>query len=218
MSTKHYYAAYGMNTEPSAMAFRTSTSVPIGSGLIRDHAFRFATHADVYPQPGAVTHVVLWEIDDAGLAALDIREGYPHYYDRKIVDVECGGKTYQAIMYYMTPGHKEQPPYESYYKMLQSGYSTFGVPLTQIEDALESAYLAEDRRLAQNSGGKPTRWFDSYTQLLRQHVGKKRLAQISREAASQGISTEQLCQDYVDYSIISVPHHFQVREADYAPF
>jgi len=214
--TKHFYAAYGMNTEPSAMAFRTSTSVPIGRGLIRDHAFRFAIHADVYPQPGAVTHVVLWEIDDAGLASLDAREGYPTYYDRKIVDVECGGQIYQAIMYYMTPGHIEQPPYESYYNMLTSGYSTFDVPLSQIEDALEAAYVSEDRRTAQNSGGRPTRWFDSYTELLRQHVGRKRLAAISREAASQGISTEQLCQDYVDYSVIRVPDHFQVREPEYS--
>jgi len=124
------------------MAFRTSTSVPIGRGLIRDHAFRFAIHADVYPQPGAVTHVVLWEIDDAGLASLDAREGYPTYYDRKIVDVECGGQIYQAIMYFMTPGHTEQPPHESYYDMLTNGYTTFGLPLSQIEDALDSAYSA----------------------------------------------------------------------------
>lgn len=215
MSTK-FYMAYGMNTEPGAMAFRTSTSVPIGRGLIRDHAFRFAVHADVYPQRGAVTQGVLWEIDDAGLASLDLREGYPHYYDRKIVVVESGGRSYDAWMYYMTPGHREEPPYDGYYKMLTSGYTAFGVPLSQIVDALESAYQAEDMRTLQNSGGRPTRWFDSYTQLLHQHVGKKRLAQISREAASQGISTEQLAQDYVDYSIISVPHHFQVRESEYS--
>ncbi len=210
--------SYGMNTDPGAMALRTGVPTPIGRGLVRDHAFRFATHADVFPRPGTNTFGVLWELDDSQLAQLDIREGYPTYYDRKKVVVESGGQSYEAWMYYMTPGHAEQPPYESYYKMLTSGYTTFGVPLTQIEDALESAYVAEDRRVAQNSGGKPTRWFDSYTELLRQHVGRKRLAEIGREATSQGISTEQLCQDYVDYSVIEVPHHFQVREADYAPF
>jgi gamma-glutamylcyclotransferase (GGCT)/AIG2-like uncharacterized protein YtfP len=216
MTTKHAYFSYGMNTDPGAMALRTGTPVAIGRGLVRDHAFRFATHADVFPQPGTNTFGVLWELDDDQLASLDIREGYPTYYDRKIVTVESGGRSYDAWMYYMTPGHREEPPYDGYYKMLTSGYTAFDVPMSQIEDALEAAYQAEDRRTLQNSGGRPTRWFDSYTQLLHQHVGKKRLAQISREAASQGISTEQLCQDYVDYSIIRVPHHFQVRESEYS--
>jgi hypothetical protein len=130
--------------------------------------------------------------------------------------VEAGGRSYDAWMYFMVEGHIEQPPYESYYGMLTSGYTAFDVPLSQIEDALDAAYQAEDRRTAQNSGGRPTRWFDSYTQLLHQHVGKRRLAEIGREAASQGISTEQLCQDYVDYSVIRVPDHFQVREPEYS--
>lgn len=210
-TNKHFYAAYGMNTEPEAMAFRTSTSVPIGRGLVRDHAFRFAIHADVYPQPGTNTHVVLWEIDDAGLAALDKREGYPFYYDRKIVDVECGGKIYPAIMYFMTPGHVSQPPYQSYYDMLSRGYTTFDVPLSQIEDALEQShgYSAKDY-------GRPTRWFDSYEQLLKEHSGKKRLQQIQREANHQGLTLEQLCCDYVEYGVITVPNHFQVRDSEYS--
>ena len=212
MSTKQLYFAYGMNTDPGAMALRTGVPTPIGRGLVRDHAFRFAVHGDVFPQPGTNTFGVLWELDDSQLAQLDIREGYPRYYDRKKVVVESGGQSYDAWMYYMAPGHPESPPYDSYYQMLTSGYTAFGVPLSQIEDALESAYRAEDRRTAQEAPGRPTRWFDSYTHLLHQHVGKKRLAEIGREAASQGISTEQLAQDYVDYSIISVPHHFQVRE------
>jgi hypothetical protein len=85
------------------------------------------------------------------------------------------------------------------------------VPISQIQIALK-----ESQEVSLGRGGRPTRWFDSYTELVRQHAGRKRLAQISREAASQGISTEQLCQDYVDYSVISVPHHFQVRESEYS--
>jgi gamma-glutamylcyclotransferase (GGCT)/AIG2-like uncharacterized protein YtfP len=216
MTTKHFYLAYGMNTDPGAMALRTGTPVAIGRGLVRDHAFRFATHADVFPQPGTNTFGVLWELDDSQLASLDIREGYPRYYDRKKVVVESGGQSYDAWMYYMTPGHIECPPYEGYYQMLTSGYTAFDVPLGQIVDALEAAYQAADRRSVHHFGAKPTRWFNSYTELLYVFVGKKRLAEISREATSQGISTEQLCQDYVDYSVIEVPHHFQVREPEYS--
>jgi gamma-glutamylcyclotransferase (GGCT)/AIG2-like uncharacterized protein YtfP len=140
--TTPYYFAYGMNTDPIAMVLRTGEPRAIGRGIVRDHAFRFATHADVFPQPGTNTYGVLWELDDRQLAMLDIREGYPRYYDRKIVVVESGGRSYAAWMYFMTPGHTEQPPYESYYDMLTNGYTTFGLPLSQIEDALDASYSA----------------------------------------------------------------------------
>jgi gamma-glutamylcyclotransferase (GGCT)/AIG2-like uncharacterized protein YtfP len=135
-----------MNTDPIAMVLRTGEPRAIGRGIVRDHAFRFATHADVFPQVGTNTYVVLWELDDHQLALLDIREGYPTYYDRKIVVVESGGRSWDAWMYFMTPGHLEQPPYDSYYEMLTNGYTTFGLPLDQIEDALDAAYVAFDNK------------------------------------------------------------------------
>ena len=110
MSNKVLMFSYGMNTDPEQMQMRTGQPVAIGRALVRDHAFRFALHADVFPQPGTTTHGVFWEIDDAALAALDMREGYPYYYDRKLVPVEANGKTYTAWMYYMTPGHPDRAP------------------------------------------------------------------------------------------------------------
>ena len=211
MTTKHAYFSYGMNTDPDAMALRTGTPTPIGRGLVRDHAFRFAYHADVFPQRGTNTFGVLWELDDDQLAQLDRREGYPTYYDRKKVVVESGGRSWDAWMYFMVDGHPTAPPPDSYYKMITSGYTAFGVPLSQIQIALK-----ESQEVSLGRGGRPTRWFNSYTELVRQHAGRKRLAQIEREASSQGISTEQLCCDYVEYSILSVPHHFQVRDSEYS--
>ena len=195
---------------------RTGSPVPIGRCIVRDHAFRFATHADVFPQKNSTTHGVLWDLDDSQLASLDAREGYPVYYDRKIVKVECGGKIYNAWMYYMTPGHKESPPSDYYYSMLDRGYKTFGVPLSQIETALKRSI--ENYSVSQNNkNGKKfrqTRWFESYTSLLRVHVGKRRLAEIRREAESQCLSLESLCEDYVEYGVIAVPDHFQVVQSE----
>lgn len=213
MSTKCYYFAYGMNTDTDAMALRTGTPIAIGRGLVRDHAFRFAVHADVFPEPGTITHGVLWELDDQQLASLDIREGYPRYYDRKIVTVEAGGQSYDAWMYFMTPGHPVAEPYESYYEMLTRGYTTFGVPLKQIIDARRDAVAAYRK-----SPPVDPRWFDSYEDLLRQHVGHRRVAGIQREADSQGLTLEQLCQDYVEYGIIHTPDHYLVLNADYSRY
>lgn len=231
MSTKFMFS-YGMNTDVHQMANRAPTSTPIGRGVVRDHAFRFALHADVYPQIGTDTYGVLWEMDDAGLCAIDQLEGYPYYYLRKIVDVEANGTTYQAIMYYMTPNHPERQPDKGYYDMLVRGYSTFNVPMEQIETALARSIASPESQIdikeykrnraaiafqSVDFGGKKnrrTRWFNSYTDLVKFAHGRKVLRTIELDAAHCGISVEQMASDYVCYDELTVPDHFQVRDSD----
>jgi gamma-glutamylcyclotransferase (GGCT)/AIG2-like uncharacterized protein YtfP len=118
------------------MRRRTDDPLPIGSGSLNNHAFRFAIHADVYPKDGEITHGVLWKITAEQLANLDIREGYPFYYDRKIVHITCGNEIYSAWMYYMTPGHQASPPSPAYLNMIIDGFKAFSVPDQQIYNAL----------------------------------------------------------------------------------
>ncbi len=231
MSTKHHYFGYGMNSDPEQMIMRTGNPLALGRGMVRDHAFRFALHADVYPQEGTNTYGVLWEIDDEALKSLDQREGYPYYYNRKLVTVEANGTTYQAWMYYMTPGHPERQPSKGYYDMLVRGYSTFNVPMEQIEAALERSIAAPDSQIdvelykknraaiayqSIDFGGKKNRsirWFDSYIDLVKFTHGRKVLKRIAGEARECGITTEQLACDYVCYSELYVPEYFRVRES-----
>lgn len=232
MSTKHYYFGYGMNSDPEQMIMRTGQPLALGRGMVRDHAFRFALHADVYPEVGTNTYGVLWQIDDEALKSLDAREGYPYYYNRKLVTVEANGTTYQAIMYFMTPGHPERQPDKGYYDMLVRGYTTFNVPMEQIESALERSiaapgsmtdaetYKRNRTAIAYRSNNvwdtlsKPTRWFDSYTELVKFTHGRKVLRTIELDAAHCCISVEQMASDYVCYGELYVPEHFRVRESD----
>jgi len=231
MSTKQFMFAYGMNTDVQQMANRAPTSVPIGRGMIRDHAFRFALHADVFPQVGTNTYGVLWEMDDAGLRAIDQLEGCPYYYTRETVIVECDGLEYSASCYMMTPGHPEREPAQGYYDMLVRGYSTFNVPMEQITVALERSrnapasmtdldtYKFNRTMIAHGTVGKSaraTRWFESYCDLVKFTHGRKVLRTIRLDAAHCGISAEQMAMDYVRYGELEVPHHFQVRDADYS--
>jgi gamma-glutamylcyclotransferase (GGCT)/AIG2-like uncharacterized protein YtfP len=229
--TKHYYFGYGMNSDPQQMIMRTGQPVAIGRGLVRDHAFRFALHADVYPQEGTNVHGVLWEIDDAALKSLDCREGYPYYYERKIVQVECGGQMYDAIMYYMTPGHQERQPSQGYYDMLVRGYTAFNISLEQIESALQRSVIAPESMtdldtykfnravIAYQSHGysgfttRKIRWFNSYTELVKFTHGRKMLKRVQAEADVCCISLEQMCSDYINYEELFVPEHFRVRES-----
>jgi gamma-glutamylcyclotransferase (GGCT)/AIG2-like uncharacterized protein YtfP len=229
--TKHLYFGYGMNTDPQQMIMRTGQPLALGRGMVRDHAFRFALHADVFPQEGTNTYGVLWEIDDEALKSLDMREGYPYYYDRKMVTVEANGTTYQAWMYYMTPGHPERQPSQGYYDMLVRGYTTFNVPMEQIEAALERSTVAPESMtdletykfnrsvIAYRSTGysgytsRKVRWFNSYTELVKFTHGRKVLRTVQAEADHCGLSLEQMCSDYVNYEELTVPDHFRVRES-----
>lgn len=235
----NYYFAYGMNSDPEQMNLRTGKPTAIGRALVRDHGFRFALHADVFPEVGTTTYGVLWDITPDQLKALDLREGYPYYYDRKIIDVECAGKVYRAWMYYMTPGQREYPPTDGYYQMLVRGYTHFNISLDQIKKALDSSnqtslkeisvdhYKTMRTNVVYDYGyknyseidyrgqviNKSVRWFNSYEELVKFVAGKRKLREIREEAFKYSMSVEDLCREYVEYDSIWVPGHFQVKNS-----
>jgi len=133
---KHFMFSYGMNTNPNAMKLRTGNAIPIGAAVLKGHKLRFAIYADVIVDSTSDVHGVLWRIDDDALTALDSREGYPEFYNRKTVKVKSNGVTYDAIVYFMTPGTKTQLPGQEYLNTIIDGYRAFKVPLNQINQAL----------------------------------------------------------------------------------
>jgi gamma-glutamylcyclotransferase len=81
------YFAYGMNTNPGEMAHRCPGATSLGHARLINHAFRFAQHADVELTSDSFVDGVLWEINEQHLAALDLLEGYPHYYDLSLIHI-----------------------------------------------------------------------------------------------------------------------------------
>lgn len=141
---KIYYFAYGMNTCASAMQYE-SLAKPIGSATLNGFHLAFAYYATI--EKGGAMQGVLWEIDETTLKQLDKREGYPEFYTRFSVPVivnATGGKV-EAIVYQMTPEYVEFKVVDElvsdyYLSMLRSGYTTFGLPLSQIEQALDKMH------------------------------------------------------------------------------
>lgn len=131
-SKRYFYFAYGMNTDPDAMIQRTGNPRAIGRAKLQGYRFRFAFHADIQPNDTSTVDGVLWDINEDHLLSLDQREGYPYYYDRKIVSVQCQNKTYDAVVYFMRSGEPVSLPSQHYWEMLERGYTTFGVPMTQM--------------------------------------------------------------------------------------
>ena len=62
------------------------------------------------------THIVgeVYDVDDHVFARLDMLEGYPDFYDRKIEAVEdADGQEYEAWMYYIDEDFQDTPIVES---------------------------------------------------------------------------------------------------------
>lgn len=134
--TKMYMFSYGMNTNTQEMAARCPRSVRIGSATLNGYRLRFANHADVISDPGSTVAGVLWEITLDCIINLDILEGYPYYYDRKIVEVSCADKKYECLVYVMQPGNAGAPPSHIYLQMITEGYLQNGIDSKQLLDAL----------------------------------------------------------------------------------
>jgi hypothetical protein len=139
-----YYLAYGMNTDPRIMSVH-EYCIPVGGVILDGHKLAFAQFADIIPTPGRKMGGVLWKIDKTTLASLDMQEGYPSMYNRKIVNVTCKGKPYKAIVYQMTAEtrvyYDGYSPSKGYIKNLVAGYQAFGIPLEQIKQALRDKQL-----------------------------------------------------------------------------
>jgi gamma-glutamylcyclotransferase (GGCT)/AIG2-like uncharacterized protein YtfP len=134
------YFAYGMNTSLYEMSNRCPAAVSQGRARLLNASFRFADHADIINHKNSDVDGVLWEITDACLRSLDKLEGYPYYYNRREFEVEHNGDIKTAIAYFMQPGKQDYPPSQYYVDMLVEGYGEHGVPLTQIENAIEMCY------------------------------------------------------------------------------
>jgi gamma-glutamylcyclotransferase (GGCT)/AIG2-like uncharacterized protein YtfP len=124
------YFAYGMNTNNTQMS---PTAQRLGKAELNGFAWEMLLYANVYESAESSTIGILWDIDDEVLSGLDMREGYPTFYNRLLVDVVHEGKTKQAWVYTMTPENrdylKDKKPSQHYFNSVVEGYATDGLDL-----------------------------------------------------------------------------------------
>lgn len=142
MSKRRLYIAYGSNLNLPQMAHRCPTAQVVGKSEIKDYEllFRGARRggvATVEPKEGSSVPVLLWDIKPKDEAALDVYEGYPTLYQKETLKLELEGKTVEAMVYVMTPGHAPGLPSAYYYDTIAEGYRTAGFNLDILEQAVE---------------------------------------------------------------------------------
>jgi len=152
------YFAYGMNTNRSQMATRCPKAQSLGQALLPEHEFRFSVHADIIPNPDFDTEGVLWEITEDCERALDALEGFPNYYEKKIVSVLHEGQWVEAMTYYMTGDFPDSYPSDGYLAMLYQGYAEHGVDESQIDESLD--YILRLNRYAIEAESKYFQYFN----------------------------------------------------------
>ena len=139
------YIAYGSNLNLPQMAFRCPTARVAGTSELKDYEllFRGSRHgavATVEPKEGSRVPVLLWKIYGMDEASLDRYEGYPHLYEKQMMDVELNGKTVSAMVYVMTPGHEFGIPSDYYANVIWEGYESAGFDTQILETAIDHAF------------------------------------------------------------------------------
>jgi len=138
-----HYLAYGMNTNLSGMARRCPRAISLGKVTLMDHVLRFKFHADAEYQPGASMECALWTITGECERALDMVEGYPHYYEKKIVQVDMKGIKIDAMIYYMVSATQLQTPSQDYYNNVIQGYYQHDMDLLPLTNAYKDTLFLD---------------------------------------------------------------------------
>lgn len=136
-----YYVAYGSNLNFEQMKIRCPDAKFIGKGVINDYELVFrgsysSAVATVEPKKGQKVPAGVWSISKRDEINLDRYEGYPHLYDKKIIEINGENSSEQAIIYIMNAGHVYGVPNNHYYKTIEQGYKDCGLDGDFLDDAV----------------------------------------------------------------------------------
>jgi gamma-glutamylcyclotransferase (GGCT)/AIG2-like uncharacterized protein YtfP len=140
------YFAYGSNLDGEQMYARCPTASAVTTAFLEGHALVFAGHsrrwggavATVAPVEGRRVPGVIYEIDEAGLGALDRHEGVPDHYQRVLVAVVApSGKLFDAWTYIKPAADSAAaPPPAAYIATLRRAYAHLGFDQAELDRAV----------------------------------------------------------------------------------
>ena len=145
------YFAYGSNINLDQMAYRCPDASVVGPVTLENYEllFRRGGFATIAPKEGEAVTGLLWSITPGCERSLDRYEGYPRFYDKRMVTVRDGEGRSLSVMAYIMDERFREPmlPTPAYYNGIQEGYRQNGLPL----DALEKAWNHAVREVHQET-------------------------------------------------------------------
>ncbi len=149
---KRYYIAYGSNLNMMQMRFRCKGAIAEGVGYLKDWELFYAgsltgNYATIRKKKGGVVPVGVWRISDENEDALDRYEGWPHFYGKKMIEVNMVtgriGNKIKGLVYIMNPHAKEGQPSPSYVDTCRRGYRDFGIAEKYLDESLIRAGIED---------------------------------------------------------------------------
>ena len=137
------YFAYGSNINLEQMDYRCPDATVIGPVTLENYEllFRRGAVATIAPCEGGKVHGLLWNITPECERSLDRYEGYPRFYDKRMVTVRDGEGRELSVMAYIMDERFREPmlPSTSYYNGILEGYQQNGLPVTALKEAWDHA-------------------------------------------------------------------------------
>ena len=137
------YFAYGSNINLGQMEYRCPDASVVGPVVLEgwELLFRRGGFATITPKEGETVHGLLWSLTRSCERSLDRYEGYPRFYDKKMVTVrDSEGRSLSVMAYIMDDRFREPMlPTESYYNGILEGYQQNGLPVSALKKAWEHA-------------------------------------------------------------------------------
>lgn len=133
---KQYYIAYGSNLNVEQMAFRCPHATILGTAELKGWELLFkgsktGSYLTIEERDGGSVPVVIWEVTESDVAALDRYEGFPSLYYKKELrlqykDIRTGWRrTVNAFAYIMYENRPIGIPSNFYMRTCLEGYDTF---------------------------------------------------------------------------------------------
>lgn len=126
-----FYLAYGSNLSLKQMAYRCPTAEVFGRTTLPGWRLWFrgegSAVATIEPEDGATVPVLIWSIEPQDEQALDVYEGWPYLYRKKVLRVKVNGRWVSAMAYLMnTEGRPYGTPSRVYLDTILEGYQNVG--------------------------------------------------------------------------------------------
>jgi len=145
---RKYYIAYGSNMDEEQMAYRCPQAKLIGPSEVEGYELLFkgsltGAYATIEPQKDSIVPVLIWEISEKDEEHLDRYEGYPTFYDKKILKVLLEGRDLEAMAYIMDERRQLGRPTDQYYRVLDRAYQKYGFDKKILMEAFSKSIREE---------------------------------------------------------------------------
>lgn len=137
------YLAYGSNLNQVQMKRRCKDAELIGTTMLSGYKLIFLggianAVASIVPEESSSVPIALYSVSKDDIKSLDIYEGFPRLYDRRILQVDFKGKPTKVFAYIMNdrPDIGIDVPSATYFRTILDGYLDLAFDKDILEDAL----------------------------------------------------------------------------------